>query len=134
MVSATDISRHPIHLGLGGSAEIEPEFTGELQWYEGYGERHGADGAEGRLVGMHTFTSNWDVWEVHPEGSEVVLCIAGEMTLHQEKPDGTRETVALGPGQYAINEPGTWHTADVETEATAVFITAGKGTQHRERA
>lgn len=132
-MSATDISRHPIHLGLGASAEIEPEFTGELQWYEGYGKRHAADGAEGRLVGMHTFTSNWDVWEVHPEGSEVVLCIAGEMTLHQEKPDGSRASVTLGPGQYAINEPGTWHTADVEAEATAVFITAGKGTTHRER-
>lgn len=133
-MSGTDLPRHPIHLGRGASAEIEPEFTGDLQWYDAYGARHAADGAEGRLVGMHTFTSNWDVWEVHPEGSEIVLCIAGEMTLHQEKPDGTRESVTLGPGQYAINEPGTWHTADVETEATAVFITAGKGTQHRERA
>jgi len=132
-MSATDVTRHPIHLGLGATAEIEPEFTGDLQWYEAYGARHAADGAEGRLVGMHTFTGDWDVWEVHPEGSEVVLCIAGEMTLHQEKPDGSHESVTLGPGQYAINEPGTWHTADVKDEATAVFITAGKGTQHRER-
>jgi hypothetical protein len=30
-------------------------------------------------------------------------------------------------------EPGTWHTADVAGAATAVFITAGLGTQHRPR-
>lgn len=132
-MSGTDISRHPIHLGLGASAVIQPEFTGDMSWYEAYGERHADDDAEGRLVGMHTFSGDWDVWEVHPEGSEVVLCVAGSMTLHQEKPDGLRASVTLGPGEYAINEPGTWHTADVPDEATAVFITAGKGTRHRPR-
>jgi hypothetical protein len=55
------------------------------------------------------------------------------MTLHQEQPDGSRGSVTLGAGQYAINEPGTWHTADIKDEATAVFITAGKGTRHRPR-
>jgi hypothetical protein len=41
--------------------------------------------------------------------------------------------VILDPGKYAINEPGTWHTADVDGEATALFITAGLGTAHRPR-
>jgi quercetin dioxygenase-like cupin family protein len=82
---------------------------------------------------MYRFTSDWDSWEVHPHGSEVVLCVAGSMALHQEKADGSRATVTLTPGQYAINEPGTWHTADVEQEATAVFITSGMGTEHRPR-
>lgn len=36
-------------------------------------------------------------------------------------------------GEYAINAPGVWHTADVETEVTCVFITAGLGTEHRPR-
>ena len=35
--------------------------------------------------------------------------------------------------EYAINAPGVWHTADVTGEATALFITAGKGTEHRPR-
>lgn len=131
---ARSLYRHPVHLGRGAGAMAEPEFTGEPGWYDAYIARHAADGAEGRLVGMHSFTSDWDMWEMHPEGSEVVLCVAGSMTLHQEKPDGSRATVTLGPGEYAINEPGTWHTADVESEATAVFITAGKGTEHRARA
>lgn len=132
-MSASDIYDHPIHLGRGATAEVEPEFTGEPTWYEHYIARHEGDGAEGRLVGMHRFTEDWNVWEVHPHGSEVVLCIAGSITLHQEKPDGSRATVKLTPGKYAINDPGTWHTADVETEATALFITAGMGTEHRPR-
>jgi quercetin dioxygenase-like cupin family protein len=132
-MSATDINVHPIHLGRNATAEIEPEFTGDPQWYENYESRHAEDGVEGRLVSMYRFTGDWDSWEVHPHGSEVVLCVAGSITLHQEKADGSRATVTLTPGQYAINEPGTWHTADVEEEATALFITAGMGTEHRRR-
>ena len=50
-----------------------------------------------------------------------------------QHPDGRVETVTLGPGDYAINPPGVWHTADVEAQASAIFITAGEGTQHRPR-
>jgi quercetin dioxygenase-like cupin family protein len=70
---------------------------------------------------------------MHPEGDEVVLCLAGSMTLHQEFPDGRRETVTIGAGEYAINPPGVWHTADIAGEAEALFITAGLGTQGRPR-
>jgi mannose-6-phosphate isomerase-like protein (cupin superfamily) len=82
---------------------------------------------------MHSFAEPWAMWEMHPHGSEVVLCISGRMTLHQEHTDGTRSSLVLGPGQYVVNQPGTWHTADIEGEATAAFITAGSGTQHRPR-
>ena len=128
-----DLTKHPIHLGLGATAVVQPAFTGEMAWYMGYGERHGSDGAEGRLVALHTFTESWDSWEMHPKGSEVVLCTAGSIRLHQEAPDGTTARVTLGPGEYAINDPGVWHTADVDGEATALFITAGEGTEHRPR-
>lgn len=132
-MSGNDITSHPIHLGLGASAVVEPSFTGAMDWYEGYAKRHGVDGFEGRLVSMHTFAKPWDAWEMHPNGSEVVLCTAGTLTLHQQRADGSSATIVLGPGQYAINEPGTWHTADVGAPATALFITAGWGTQHRAR-
>ncbi len=126
------LNRHPVHLGLGATAEVEPEFTGDLSWYAGYGARHGDDGIEARLVAMHTFTSDWDVWEMHPKGHEVVVCTSGEMTLIQEV-DGAEVRVTLTPGEYAINDPGVWHTADVTEAATALFITAGEGTEHRPR-
>jgi quercetin dioxygenase-like cupin family protein len=121
-----------IHLGLGATAVPQPAFDG-MGWYEGYGARHGADGAEGRLVSMYEFRESWDSWEVHPAGAEVVICTAGAMTLVQEHPDGQVETVTIHAGEYAINEPGVWHTADIEGAARAIFITTGEGTQHRPR-
>jgi mannose-6-phosphate isomerase-like protein (cupin superfamily) len=127
------LQSHPLHLGLGATAIVQPEFTGEIDWYMGYAARHGDDGAEGRLVTIYSFSENWTSWEMHPHGAEVVLCTAGRMTLHQEGADGTTVSVSIGPGDYAINPPGTWHTADVDGEATALFITAGLGTEHRPR-
>lgn len=122
----------PIHLGPGAKAIVQPDLTG-MEWYEGYGARHDADGIEGRLVMMYRFTENWDSWEMHPLGDEVVICVSGAMTLHQEMADGRTATVTIGAGDYAINPPGCWHTADVTGEATALFITAGLGTTHRPR-
>lgn len=132
-MSAIDMAACPIHLGLGATAKVEPPFTGDFTWYDAYGERHRGDGREGRLVSMYTFDASWRGWEMHPAGAEVVLCTAGTITLLQEQADGTVTSVTLGAGQYAINPPGVWHTADVEEPCTALFITAGEGTQHRPR-
>jgi hypothetical protein len=123
---------HPIHLGLGAAAVVEPAFTGSVDWYQAYGERHASDGSEGRLVAMHSFSESWEVWEVHPKGSEVVLCTDGSIELIQEI-DGVEVATTLSAGEYAINEPGVWHTANVADTATALFITAGEGTDHRPR-
>lgn len=130
---AYKINAHPIHLGLNATSVVEPEFTGTFDWYRDYAARHEPDGVEGRLVSMSTFDKPWSMWEMHPRGSEVVLCTSGRLTLHQEHADGSKDTVVLNPGEYAINPPGTWHTADVEANATAMFITSGLGTQHRPR-
>ena len=127
------LENNPIHLGLEATAEVQPPMTGSMEWYTEYGVRHGHDGAEGRLVSMYRFTESWDSWEMHPKGAEVVLCTAGEITLIQEMTDGILQRTTLSAGEYAINAPGVWHTADVEGSATAVFITAGEGTEHRER-
>ena len=127
-----NISTYPIHLGLGAKAVGQPEFTG-MEWYESYSARTEQDGAEGRLVAMHRFTESWDSWEMHPEGDEVVICISGRMIIHQQHADGTTEAQELNEGDYAINPPGTWHTADIEAEASALFITCGLNTQHRPR-
>lgn len=131
-MSAHRLDGNFIHLGLGATAVPQPEFSG-MEWYEGYVERHGSDGAEGRLVSQHTFTEGWPSWEMHPKGAEVVICTDGAMELTQEFPDGRRETIALAAGEYAINPPGVWHIADIEDHATAIFITAGEDTKHRPR-
>lgn len=121
-----------IHLGLGATAETLSPFTG-MDWYADYQAHAAPDGAEGRLVSQYSFTESWTSWEMHPAGAEVVICTRGAMVLVQEWADGRRESVALTAGEYAINPPGIWHTADVAEAATAIFITAGEGTAHRPR-
>ncbi len=126
------IAANPLHLGLGATAVPQPEFTG-MEWYQAYVERNAADGNEGRLVSLSEFSESWDSWEMHPAGDEVVLCLTGTITLHREFPDGATDAVTISAGEYAINPPGVWHTADIMGQATALFITAGAGTEHRPR-
>ena len=123
----------PIHLGRGGRAVPQPEFAGGMGWYEDYGRRHGDDGAEGRLVSLFRFEESWTSWEMHPAGEEVVCVVQGHLTLHQEHADGSTASIDLGPGDYAINPPGTWHTADADGPVVALFITVGEGTTNRPR-
>jgi quercetin dioxygenase-like cupin family protein len=132
-MAAQRLDTHPIHLGLGATAVPQPAFTG-MAWYGDYSDRHAGDGAEGRLVGQHHFAESWDSWEMHPMGAEVVLILSGDVVLHQEFLDGETVKVRLVQGEYAINPPGVWHTMDlVSAQASALFITAGMGTEHRPR-
>ncbi len=55
------------------------------------------------------------------------------MILHLEMPDGLVVTTVLATGHYAINPPGIWHTADIPEPSSALFITAGWGTENRAR-
>lgn len=132
MSEAFELERIPVHLGLGAKAFTLEPFTGEMSWYQRYGERVASDGVEGRLVTMHSFSEPWSMWEMHPKGHELVVCISGHIVLRQEI-DGKTVTVDLRPGFAVINPPGVWHTADVDGPATALFVTAGTGTEHRPR-
>ncbi|TCM16994.1 cupin domain [Novosphingobium sp. PhB165] len=129
---ALSLETYPVHLGLGARAEAQPAFTG-MEWYADYAARTEADGAEGRLVSMYEFTESWTSWEMHPAGDELVVCLTGTITLHQELADGDKRTVTISAGQYAINPPGAWHTADISAPASALFVTAGMGTENRPR-
>ena len=125
------LDEHPVHLGRGATVIPQPAFTG-MDWYQAYGERHGSDEADGRLVTLHHFDSPWDTWEMHPHGDELILVLAGTMTLLQDYGEQI-EQVTVGAGEYAINPPGVWHTADVSGPTSALFVTVGLGTEQRDR-
>jgi len=122
----------PVHLGRGATAVPQEPFDGTMAWYGRYVERTAADGPDGRLVSMTTFDAPWAMWEVHLSGEELVVCVHGTATLHQEH-EGVVTSVVLGPGDAVVNPPGVWHTADVETPCTMLFVTAGLDTEHRPR-
>ena len=132
MAEVFELAKFPTHLALGARVEQLDAFDGTLSWCERYAAAHEADGVEGRLVTLHTFDAPWTSWEMHPLGDELVVCVAGSITLHQEI-DGKVGLVTLNAGEAVVNPPGAWHTADVEGTATALFITAGQGTEVRGR-
>lgn len=132
MPGARDLHESFVHLGLGATAIAEPAFTG-MEWYADYVARHAKDGAEGRLVSLYRFAESWTSWEMHPAGDELVVCVSGRITLIQQGESGEETRIALAPGEYAINPAKVWHTADVDAQAQALFVTAGLGTEHRPR-
>ena len=60
------------------------------------------------------------------------MALSGRQTLIQEVAGGQRR-IELRAGQAVINPRGVWHTADVHEPGSALFITPGRGTEHRQR-
>lgn len=137
-VAAMDAPRNladfPLHLGLGGVVQPLPRFTGSGEWYQAYENATVSDGSDGRLVSWHEFNESWTTWEMHPAGDEIVLCVSGRITLIQDV-DGEPRNVTLSSGEWWVNAPGVWHTADIATgeSATCIFVTVGAGTMNRDR-
>ena len=118
------------HLGEDGS--VLPLQVTESFWSDLSGGRYDHLGP-GRLVSWIAFSESWESWEVHPDGDELVCLLSGSMDfVLDRRPE--EETVALRePGAFLVVPRGVWHTANVNTPSTGLFITAGEGTQHRPR-
>ena len=108
----------------------EPRFT-DMRWYADYAARHEADGAEGRLVSEWTFTEDWQGWERHPAGEELVMLLAGSATLVLEEAGQERSIPLSRAGSYVLVPRNVWHTARTAVPATLLFLTPGAGTEHR---
>ncbi|NJP09082.1 MAG: cupin domain-containing protein [Leptolyngbyaceae cyanobacterium RU_5_1] len=94
-------------------------------------ERQFGDFKGKRLVSHYTFEQDWDTWEMHPAGEELVCLLSGQVDLIL-KQDGAENKVCLNtPGAYVLVPRGTWHTARVHEPSSMLFITAGEGTQNR---
>lgn len=119
-----------VHLGPNGAAV---PLTVTSTFWEELGSGAFSDLGPGRLVSTYDFAEDWSSWERHPGGEEVVVLIAGAMELLLAIGDGEKALVMSEPGQVAIVPRGTWHTANVDERAVALFITEGEGTEHRPR-
>jgi quercetin dioxygenase-like cupin family protein len=73
---------------------------------------------------------DWDHWERHPAGEEILTLLSGELELVLDLPDGERRAV-LTAGQTFVVPRGIWHRAIVRQPGELLFITAGAGTEHR---
>lgn len=130
---AVDLLTTPVHLGLGSRVMPIDGFAWAPEVLESYTAAVAADGAEGRMVMIFDDEGgSWTSWERHPAGDELVVCLAGKVTMIREV-DGEPDPVELRPGQAMINPPGVWHTADVDGPSRILTITPGIGTEHRPR-
>ena len=88
------------------------------------------DGFKGRvLVSCFSFDRDWDTWEMHPAGDEIVCLLSGRASLELEGRGHVAELSA--PGSFVIVPRGTWHTAHTTVPTRMLFITPGEGTQNK---
>ncbi|MCA8945376.1 MAG: cupin domain-containing protein [Planctomycetes bacterium] len=86
--------------------------------------------SDGRMLAAYEMKEDWDHWEMHPGGDEVLILVSGRMTLVLEEGSGER-LVEMTAGQTFVVPKGVWHTGKVPEPSTLIGITAGKGTEHR---
>jgi len=71
MTKGRSLEIYPIHLGMGATAEPQPEFPrseAAMDWYMDYAARHKAEGFEGRLVASYTFGESGRCGKCTPTG------------------------------------------------------------------
>jgi len=89
------------------------------------------DGFRGcELIAGFDFDSDWDHWEVHPNGDEVGILLAGEVTFLLEKAGSTESVRLSRGGEFVIVPAGIWHTARTAAPTRMLFVTPGEGTRH----
>jgi mannose-6-phosphate isomerase-like protein (cupin superfamily) len=81
------------------------------------------------LVSCFRFDSDWETWEMHPAGDEVVCLLSGRVSFEFEGRGHVGELTE--PGQFLIVPRGTWHTAHTRVPTTMLFVTPGEGTQNK---
>lgn len=114
-----------IHLSSDGSAESIP--VTERFWAD-IDQRKALH--EGRLMGAFRITEDPSHWEMHPEGEEILYLTSGSMDVLL-KENGKDRVVQLRDRGVCIVHRGVWHRQVVHCPSEFLFITPGKGTQHK---
>lgn len=100
-------------------------------WKMAFDKDHPTNNSKmGYLMSQFSFGADWDSWEMHPNGDEIVFCMSGHIKFILEV-EGEHKAVELKPGQYVVVPQNTWHTAKVNEPASALFLTWGYGTENR---
>jgi mannose-6-phosphate isomerase-like protein (cupin superfamily) len=88
------------------------------------------DSFKGRvLVSCFAFDADWNTWEMHPAGDEIVCLLSGRAGFELEGRGHVAELTV--PGAFLVVPRGTWHTAHTTVPTRMLFITPGEGTQNK---
>jgi quercetin dioxygenase-like cupin family protein len=118
------------YLRLRGDVSAEPLTVDDTFWQRLSAGQLG-DFHNEYLVTMHAYDQDWPMWEMHPNGDEIVCLLSGSTTFILEIENAPKRIELGEQGSYVIVPKGTWHTAKADGPCTLLFITAGEGTQHR---
>jgi quercetin dioxygenase-like cupin family protein len=117
------------YVSLGQTGSIQTIEGGDKFWslpveeIESFGENW--------LITEFYFDADWQTWEKHPYGEEIVYLLSGSMDLILEK-GKTRKVVELRSKGLVVVPRDTWHTAKVFAPSNVLVITHGKETQIRQ--
>ena len=125
MTEAFSLHGTYIHLRPDESARA---MEGGPAFWAGIADRHDLD--QGRLMGSTDQSADWDHWERHPAGEEILTLLSGELEIVLDTDKGEQRAV-LEPGQTFIVPKGIWHRGIVKKPGQLMFITPGAGTEHR---
>lgn len=82
------------------------------------------------LVAEHAFSTDWETWEVHPHGDELLYLLEGECRIHLLTGDDEQIIRFAGVGAVIRVPAGVWHTARLDSPCRILFITPGEGTRN----
>jgi mannose-6-phosphate isomerase-like protein (cupin superfamily) len=130
-----DLLKNYLLLEPDGAAVLLPggmDFWGQLMSGNASdpGIRRLMGSEQGRLLCELSMSADWNNWEMHPAGDEILVMLEGKATFVLELSDGVKE-IALSAGRLLVIPKGVWHTAKVSAPARLLAITAGQGTRHR---
>jgi mannose-6-phosphate isomerase-like protein (cupin superfamily) len=131
MVQPFDLEHVYLHLGTNAAVTPLPDFEWSAEYLANYEARFADDGPEGRLVVVSPQTETWTTWERHPAGDEVVYLLTGRVDVVQDDGSGREVLLELRAGEAIVNPRNVWHRSIVHEPGSALFITPGKGTEHR---
>ncbi len=125
---APTIDRDFVVLGPDKTATIEPcDSTLYQRLEQNYA---GFKGYE--LVSCHRFDRDWETWEIHPHGDEIVILLSGCVTFVLQL-EGGEDSIRLDrEGMFAIVPRNVWHRALTDVDSRLLFITPGQDTRHRQ--
>lgn len=120
---------HSSYVVFHGNSEATPIEVTETFWQD-LTKRFG-NFAGNVLVSCFSFEADWDNWEIHPHGDELVCLLSGDVEFVLDEPHGHRTVRLNTPGSFVIVPRGIWHTAKVRSPSSALFITPGEETATR---
>lgn len=84
-----------------------------------------------QLISTHQFDCDWNMWERHPHGDEVVLLLSGKVSLIIDDNLQHQSVELSQSGDYVLVPKGLWHTAKTQQLSQLLFITPGEATEHK---